>query len=1532
MPDLRISRLLELIEYARQTALMSEGLRFSVEDYGVFHLFENNVETLPGMTIQPACEEGDEIWLSVQRLRETPPPAVIDKLLTPWIEALDNPRTKPSLRNAVRSRNLIEKLEATDGQLFDRVELESYQNKDLVLQAFREYVDGDWLSWSKSEQPIRESIGIYGKLFTLKQQLEGGIVDAPVELVWGTGVATWRLQGKTIRLPLITKAVELSLNEKTMAIELRPRDMEPQIELRIYSDSDNPNVRSVREKAEDFWANSTEEFSPFESETFEPILKQAATLLDPKGVYIPDEEDQANSGNVPAAEDFLQVTDTWVIFARPRGASIFVQDLERFKVALKSMDNGAAIPNALAAIVTDPSNEVAPVQLPSFRGLSSVGSGDSASRDLFFPMPFNDEQVRIAQLLEVSDGIVVQGPPGTGKSHTIANIICHYLAEGKRVLVTSMRDPALSVLQDKLPEDIRPLVVSLLTSEREGMKQFQFAIERIASIAQSADKQGLERSIREEEEIIERLHSNIALCDRRIAEWARKNLTAIDLDGEMIDPAAAAEEVVANVDDAGWLEDKLGITPNFTPIFDDGDIVALREARSKVAADLGCIDCTLPSNDSLPSIREALETHKLLKELNGLETEIDDGALPALFRDDDEGIAAARVILSKLDARDELISQISGEGRTWTEVLLSAMRKGSLTQELRILGSVGDEIDSLTAADGQFLSRPISLPDGFEENSELYDAVTNLADGGRPFGLLGIVGKSTEKGLLASVRIVTSPASDSSDWQYVREYLDHLGSVKDLLVRWNAVTGKIDLPTYKTEASSIEQARNDYQLVKQLRKLAQLEGILADEIKMLVPGWSNSANPISSGPGSAEARRILESHVRRFSLKRAEETRTTLLTLLRGYTGEIVAKIRKFVQGSLGSDELFDDGFAESWNRLIEELTRLNNLRTDFDLINQVCSTIEESGAPIWSRKLKQEPSAGAVDQLLPNSWRQIWRLRRLSCFLDEIDARNDLKIQSEVRRQNEVSLGQTYRTTIRNRTFLRLLENATPSVKSALEAFRTAISKIGRGTGKRAVRYRRDARNAASLANPAIPCWIMPHYRVSESLPPDLGAFDLVVIDEASQSDLTALPALLRAKKVLVVGDERQVSPEGVGLAEDRITRLMEEHLRSQVPIFKPLMTPERSIYDLFKVVFADANVMLKEHFRCVAPIIEYSRREFYNNEIIPLRLPKLSERLDPPLVDVLVEDGVKTGDMNKREAAFIVDEIKKIVSDPTMSGRTIGVVSLLGNHQAKLVYERLEQEVGYEAMQAFNIACGDPRTFQGNERDIMFLSLVASRTEKAPLSRDAFAQRFNVAASRARDRMYLVRSVEANELSQADRFRLSLLQHFSSPFAQEPEHVNSLREKCESPFETDVYDLLTGKGYIVRPQVNVGMFRIDIVVEGEDDARLAIECDGDQFHGPDRWEADVRRQRILERAGWTFWRCFASHFRFHREEVVEDLIKTLENHRVFPANSLASTTSKHVEHRRYATVSDEVVRSGKVELEPTVFGADEEPEFRLT
>ena len=105
----------------------------------------------------------------------------------------------------------------------------------------------------------------------------------------------------------------------------------------------------------------------------------------------------------------------------------------------------------------------------------------------------------------------------------------------------------------------------------------------------------------------------------------------------------------------------------------------------------------------------------------------------------------------------------------------------------------------------------------------------------------------------------------------------------------------------------------------------------------------------------------------------------------------------------------------------------------------------------------------------------------------------------------------------------------------------------------------------------------------------------------------------------------------------------------------------------------------------------------------------------------------------------------------------------------------------------------------------------------------------------------------------------------------------VQTLRDLCESGFEREVFDILVGKGYRVTPQVPVGAYRIDLVVQGDEDRRLAVEFDGDQYHGPGRWQSDMKRQRVLERAGWRFWRCFASTFTLHRDECIEELLGTL-------------------------------------------------------
>jgi very-short-patch-repair endonuclease len=222
------------------------------------------------------------------------------------------------------------------------------------------------------------------------------------------------------------------------------------------------------------------------------------------------------------------------------------------------------------------------------------------------------------------------------------------------------------------------------------------------------------------------------------------------------------------------------------------------------------------------------------------------------------------------------------------------------------------------------------------------------------------------------------------------------------------------------------------------------------------------------------------------------------------------------------------------------------------------------------------------------------------------------------------------------------------------------------------------------------------------------------------------------------------------------------------------------------------------------------------------------------------------------------------------------------------------------------------------------MFLSLVVDPLNCKALSGNMFDQRFNVAASRAQDRMYLVRSVQLSELSDKD-LRTGLLTHFDNPLVVDKVEAEVLIDRCESGFEKQVYSELVSRGYRVTPQVKTGAYRIDMVVEGQGDLRLAIECDGDEFHGPDRWQHDLSRQRVLERAGWVFWRCFASTWVLRKDEVMEELVQFLYRMGIEPLGAI-ETAARIVEKRVVNPDSDASRTQEEQSLEVQSFDASSE------
>jgi hypothetical protein len=106
----------------------------------------------------------------------------------------------------------------------------------------------------------------------------------------------------------------------------------------------------------------------------------------------------------------------------------------------------------------------------------------------------------------------------------------------------------------------------------------------------------------------------------------------------------------------------------------------------------------------------------------------------------------------------------------------------------------------------------------------------------------------------------------------------------------------------------------------------------------------------------------------------------------------------------------------------------------------------------------------------------------------------------------------------------------------------------------------------------------------------------------------------------------------------------------------------------------------------------------------------------------------------------------------------------------------------------------------------------------------------------------MVLVRSVTEEDLNPND-LKARIIRHFHEPMPEMADANAALIDLCQSGFERDLFSVLIESGYRVIPQVGSEGFSIDMVVEGESGRRLAIECDGDLYHGPERWADDMRR-----------------------------------------------------------------------------------------
>ena len=1493
-------KLVDLLDYVEQVVRLDERVAFRLADYRLpdgsgLAIRAAEIAGLPGIATDVG--EGEAAaWLAVDRLPRLAPP-VPPAPLRPWLgdgsDPAAPPLPRPEILRTVTAGERAALIAADRAGEEDfatvpaREGTDGHGDYDLRLlfadQAglgalYAAWRDGPWADWARAEAPRRRTAALYGQLYRLQQLLELGGGEGAVEAVWGIGTVRWSRDGRSIDRPLIECAVELELADDGR-LTVRPTDAEPRVDLKPYEEMGCDNLGQVEAAARAGFARAEAEdgLSPFRPDSFVPLLRLAAARLAADGTFRPAAEGPAEPG-----ADGPVITDDWVLYARPRSQHVVLDDIARFRAIAES---GAPVGGLAARLVTPPSEGAG----PGFAGLSDhfgsfEGEGPGSAQEpgigeVFFPKPFNDDQVAIVRRLDAAEGLVVQGPPGTGKTHTIANIICHAMALGQRVLVVSRGEAALSVLRDQLPEKVRPRTIAILSSERQGLRQVEGAIREIQAVVEESRPEIRHAAIRRCEAEIVKVRARLAAIDAEVDAIADLQGLPLGPAGER--PADLARAVAAGRADHPWFTD---VPEPYAAEagFDEAWAAGLRAIRA-VAGDLiDHWDADLPDPDALPGPEAVAAWHDDLLGADCLSDAVAAGPARAFglaAEASEAGTRAAGALRDLAAAADALAPQ------PWVAPVVQALLRRDASPWTTLLQDCCDAFGELEAERGRLAGFAVALPPGIEADPEALEAVARANRGERPWPLLSL-GHSAAKERFAAIRLQgRAPGRAPEDWRAVSDALAVARARAALGARWRHLATETGLDPAMEAGSPGPTARL-------LAAVATARAALL----ALGPSARHLPSPEALAFEGGTARALAHQVEAAAAVARLAQVRHALSALAARFPGPDRTSTmgRQLAAQLVGRPDLTGDRLAVLWRALLARIGEVRARADAFARIRAATAAIAAAGAPDWAERLRADPDPAA----LPEDWRAAWDRAAAERRLAGIDRREALSALARERDAADRRGRKLFVELVRERAFLALERRLSPKVKSALVEYVRALGRLGKGTGKGAGRHRRVARSAMARCYDAVPCWIMPTWRVAEQLPSDLAAFDLVILDEASQSDVTELPALLRGRKILAVGDDRQVSPTPPFVSQGKVAQLRHRYL-GHLP-YAALLEPGESLYDLMRAVFPDSRLMLKEHFRCVEPIIRFSMG-FYPETLIPLRVPAAGERLDPPLVDIFVPHGLREGarKINRAEAAVIVDEVAALIDSPEGAGRSIGVISLIGADQAELVRVLLTERIGEEAMQRHRVLCANSAGFQGNERDVVFLSMVADRKRRAALTTRPYEQRFNVAASRARDRLVLVRSVGRDDLS-ADDLKFRLIAHFEHPMPTAAPGAD-LAARCESAFERDVLERLLALGYRVEPQVGSEGFRIDLVVEDLEGRRLAVECDGDSFHGPERWRDDMRRQRILERVGWRFWRCFASSFYRDPDGVLADLVAVLERDGIAPVFGApgAAAAARIVEHR---------------------------------
>lgn len=436
-----------------------------------------------------------------------------------------------------------------------------------------------------------------------------------------------------------------------------------------------------------------------------------------------------------------------------------------------------------------------------------------------------------------------------------------------------------------------------------------------------------------------------------------------------------------------------------------------------------------------------------------------------------------------------------------------------------------------------------------------------------------------------------------------------------------------------------------------------------------------------------------------------------------------------------------------------------------------------------------------------------------------------------------------------------------------------------------------------------AVPVWIMQKDKAITLFPETTPQqFDLLIIDEASQCDLSGLNLIFKCKKSLIVGDSNQMAVGKSPATIDKTNQLLDEYFPTHP--FKTQFDPNNknnSIYTLSSVIYPNI-ITLKEHFRCLPEIIGFSNKYVYNNEMIPLKTAIELPFGKPIECHYVADDFMQKAKKNVVDKVVreIIKYIEQYKNQQLKSLPTIGIITLDSSnkeHFKELLKQISTNELIRKYEDSINLLIGTAREFQGNERDVIFLTIGTSHQidEKSKIMKppravtsEEYMRIYNVAASRAKEKSVLVHSIHPDSISlmRDDCYRKKIIEYYNVFAKTSGTELKSLEELLRQvdvnsgDFERSVCTFLFDNefGNYLFPQFSVGNYNIDFALI-RNNQKIAIECDGQQYHSSTKQiQNDIKRQLILERAGWKFLRIQSIDWFSNQAIIKEEILEWLK------------------------------------------------------